>query len=421
MLLAIIVDSYAHVKGETEGSHGLSTDLARVMWHGFRRALSFNGTSSFISDQKLLRALQEELKLLGSESEVSKREQAKGIVDVHQQHGHHQVVLLPGAKSVNKADMARLVRFVPFVHSLAPSCCGAAQGKPPSELPHDSAEASELVGGDAVLDLMQRYGSDLAELQEKKDKEILHMIQIENHRRVLALQMGQAKLLDEARQIVDIVKSVYGTAATTSTLAKARQSIFNTVSGKLAVDWAPEGKLEVTVVRASKLPKMDVFRHCDPYWYYPFKFCCLSVCLSVYLSVCLSACLSVYLFIFPSISLYLSLYLSLHLFLYICLFYLYVSIYLSIHKYFCMHTYIHTFTCFYVCLSDIHAYMHTCIHTYIHTCIHACMHACIHTYIHACMHACIHAYMHTCMHAYMYACSLACLHACNIYAYMHTC
>jgi len=295
MLLAIIVDSYAHVKGETEGSHGLSTDLARVMWHGFRRALSFNGTSSFISDQKLLRALQEELKLLGSESEVSKREQAKGIVDVHQQHGHHQVVLLPGAKSVNKADMARLVRFVPFVHSLAPSCCGAAQGKPPSELPHDSAEASELVGGDAVLDLMQRYGSDLAELQEKKDKEILHMIQIENHRRVLALQMGQAKLLDEARQIVDIVKSVYGTAATTSTLAKARQSIFNTVSGKLAVDWAPEGKLEVTVVRASKLPKMDVFRHCDPYWYYPFKFCCLSVCLSVYLSVCLSACLSVFL------------------------------------------------------------------------------------------------------------------------------
>jgi hypothetical protein len=132
-----------------------------------------------------------------------------------------------------------------------------------------------LVGGDAVLDLMQRYGNDLAEFQEKRDKEILHMIQIENHRRVLALQMGQAKLLDEARQIVDMVKNVYGTAATTSKLGQARQSIFNTVPGTIADDWSsPLGKLEVTVVRASKLPKMDFFRKSDPYWY-----------LSIYLSI----------------------------------------------------------------------------------------------------------------------------------------
>ena len=325
MLLAIIVDSYAHVKEQTEGSLGLSTDLGRVMWHGFRRMLSVCGTSSFISDQEMLRALQEELKLLGAENEVSKKEVAKGIVDVHQQHGHHQVVLLPGAKSVNKTDMARLVRFVPFVHSSAGSCCGAGRGMPSSEWLQDSAEASVLAGGDAVLDLMQRYGNDLAEFQEKRDKEILHMIQIENHRRVLALQMGQAKLLDEARQIVDMVKNVYGTAATTSKLGQARQSIFNTVPGTIADDWSsPLGKLEVTVVRASKLPKMDIFRKSDPYWY-----------LSIYLSI--------------NQSIYLSI----------------IHIYICIHLYIC----IYINACPHLCMSFYTS--KTCIHTSTHKKIQA--------------------------------------------------
>ena len=57
MLLAIIVNSYAHVKGQTEGKCGLISDLANVSWHGLRRWIgATTSRSHFVSDQKFLQA-----------------------------------------------------------------------------------------------------------------------------------------------------------------------------------------------------------------------------------------------------------------------------------------------------------------------------------------------------------------------------
>ena len=55
MFLAIIVDSYASVKADTEDSQGLLSEMAHVSWHGFRRMVDRSG--DFISDQQLLEKL----------------------------------------------------------------------------------------------------------------------------------------------------------------------------------------------------------------------------------------------------------------------------------------------------------------------------------------------------------------------------
>lgn len=212
MLLAIIVDSYAHVKGQTKGKRGLISDLANVSWHGIRRWVATTSRSHFVSDQKFLQALKEELKQLASEGPRTQKEAAQQVVDTHHEYGHHQVVLLPGAPSVTKTDMAKYPRFVPVIDKMTSGMCcsllptrsraaGFARG--------NEWEGKVLEGGDAVYDLMQRYGSDVScdEHKERKNKELYDMIQIENRRRVLSLQIGQSKLLDETREIQDMVVS----------------------------------------------------------------------------------------------------------------------------------------------------------------------------------------------------------------------
>jgi len=108
--------------------------------------------------------------------------------------------------------MAKFLRFVPVIDKMTSGvCCSLlpTHSSAPEFAGGNSQESKVLEGGDAVIDLMQRYGSDVSsdEHKERKNKELFDMIQIENHRRVLALQMGQGKLLDETRDMKDMVVS----------------------------------------------------------------------------------------------------------------------------------------------------------------------------------------------------------------------
>ena len=82
MLLAIIVDSYAHVKEETQGTTDLVTDILDVAWHGFRRITSVGQKNHFVSDQTFLAALKEELRLMKSDDYAKQRIEAQGVVEV---------------------------------------------------------------------------------------------------------------------------------------------------------------------------------------------------------------------------------------------------------------------------------------------------------------------------------------------------
>ena len=158
--------------------------------------------------------LKEELKQLASEGSRSQKEAAQQVVDTHHDYGHHQAVLLPGAPSVTKTDMARFLRFIPVVDKTSSGMCCSLPGTHSRAVDFGGGNAQDgevLEGGDAVIDLMQRYGSDVTcdKHKERKNKELYDMIQIENHRRVLALQMGQSKLLDETREIQDFISTSF--------------------------------------------------------------------------------------------------------------------------------------------------------------------------------------------------------------------
>jgi hypothetical protein len=78
--------------------------------------------------------------------------------------------------------------------------------------------------------------------------------------------MGQAALIDGAREIQAMLHEM-DAGAGRRVKDRPRKDILQSVSAECSEDlMSVQGKLEVTVVRASNLPKMDLFRKCDPYW-----------------------------------------------------------------------------------------------------------------------------------------------------------
>lgn len=162
MLLAIIVDSYAHVKSETEGSRGLWSDLADVSWHGIRRVLNKSGMGKedFVSDQMVLAALERELEAIRRKNDFQKKEISREVIETHEVHGHHQIILLPGTKCLTKSDVSRLMHFLPTKEQslqsvyTGPSCEPGSLigGEDRQETPSDD---SAMVDGDAIFDLMK--------------------------------------------------------------------------------------------------------------------------------------------------------------------------------------------------------------------------------------------------------------------------
>jgi len=268
MFLAIIVDSYASVKADTEDSQGLLSELANVSWHGFRRIVDRSG--DFISDQQLLEKLVWQARICPPlcsipitpyliprsfslmcclislynpcsfpplQEEEKKRCQTNGTerIERHQAVDDNlrpRVVVLPGGVRVTKSDLSRMVRFVP--QNKMPSFAR----RNTSVSPEEGAEklAGHARSGEAINDLMERYGSEMADLavlfflvgahlrpfsvtlcfqargwrespcteallpfQEKRNREILEQMPLDNYQRLIQLNIGLAHVLDTVR------------------------------------------------------------------------------------------------------------------------------------------------------------------------------------------------------------------------------
>jgi len=232
MFLAIIVDSYVSVKSDTEDARGLVPELISVAHHGLRRL--YKSPKYFISDQKLLGHLQKQLAAMSSEQ--TEAEDKQEIVAIALKSS--KSVYLTGGLQVTPKDIAILVG-----HSGTKS----AQVAPDSDLENAVDNAQ---GGDAIFDVLERYGTDFTSISEKRSTEMQQLFQLENTRRILALHLGQSKMLDEARNISDILK------ANMSKVPQPRSSLLDLHEEDAPKLTGVQGTLHVTVVKATKLPKM---------------------------------------------------------------------------------------------------------------------------------------------------------------------
>jgi len=244
IFLAILVDAYATVKQATDGSTGLLEELAGVIWHAVRRVLPFG--SRFLSDEHFQRILKDEKTKLGQgqriQSEINRKLEDK------------KEILLRGGVRVDLNNLQRIVQ---------PGKVRGNYQVSPTEAENDAkgaAEASaEAFADDMVLDVMDRYGSNVLEHRERRNHEFKELVGIENMRRLLVMNLLQINVLDEQKRIADVLESM--AVKTFGSVPEHKRSLLNPSARVVS----RLGELHVTVVSATGLPRMDLIRSCDPY------------------------------------------------------------------------------------------------------------------------------------------------------------
>ena len=244
VFLAILVDSYAKVKEETEGTTGLVEDLLETVWHGLRQVLR---TQQFVSNQMLEQALIRERETL-----TSKESQRRSIErDLEEE----RMILLPGGVSVDTYELAALARRA-FAK-------GSDKVHPDGDANRDDAEDYTLCEDEIVAsaDLMSRYGTEPSEIADRRKDELMELHDMEGVRRQIAMQIGQVKILNSQKRMSDLMTRMGKELVPAAIVESAEQAevVYTSPASKTA------GVLRVQLVEARNLPRMDLLAGCDAY------------------------------------------------------------------------------------------------------------------------------------------------------------
>ncbi|EKX32754.1 hypothetical protein GUITHDRAFT_121057 [Guillardia theta CCMP2712] len=247
VFLAILVDAYAKVKEETEGTTGLVEDLLETLWHGLRKAIRMQ---QFVSNQKLEEALVKERETLTS------KESQRRILERDLEE--ERLVLLPGGVSLDTQDLATIAR----------RALEMERDKVHPEEEEDRERDDPMFNEDEIVasaDLMNRYGMEPSEISERRKSELLELHDLEGIRRQIGTQIGQVKLLGSQQRVLDLLTSIGKEIAPSAIAAamaqqKEQEQDIHTAAAPTLVKL-----LRVTLVRATNLPRMDLISGCDPY------------------------------------------------------------------------------------------------------------------------------------------------------------
>ncbi|EKX47388.1 hypothetical protein GUITHDRAFT_106834 [Guillardia theta CCMP2712] len=222
IFLAILVDAYANVKSHTDGSTGLISDFSSVVAHEVKR-LVLPG-SSFISNQRLKQRLLEEKERMQQMHKVK--------LDISKRMAYQRAILIRGGIKVDYQDLELFLGKTggPRVHPVE----GQAEGQ------EDGEEVGGMEDSEAIHNLLDRYGEDLSELQDRKNQDFKLILEIENMRRLLSMNALQNQLVAQQKRIVQVMEGI---------------------AQKSSVTIQEEEEEE----DQEHLPRMDLVRSCDPY------------------------------------------------------------------------------------------------------------------------------------------------------------
>jgi hypothetical protein len=115
IFLAIIVDSYGHVKEHTVSSQGLAGEVSQVAFHGLKRRVVSKKT--FLSNQDLLHSLMQ-LKV-----QLEKDVKKGGRREINKIRGPKERVLVPGGAEINPLALARMLLQAQAIPDVVCVCC----------------------------------------------------------------------------------------------------------------------------------------------------------------------------------------------------------------------------------------------------------------------------------------------------------
>eukprot|EP00960_Hanusia_phi_P066460 766402-Hanusia_phi.AAC.2 len=244
IFLAILVDAYATVKQATEGATGLVEEVADVVWHAVRKVLPLG--TKYMSDEEFHTLLKEERAKIGKASKVQS--------EVNRKLEDKKEILLRGGVRLDVNGLQRLLE--------RKAGKGSKQVTPVGEDGEKHDRTYGMVdgyGNDMVLDVMERYGSNVLEQRERRNQEFKELVGIENMRRLLVMNMLQIGVLDEQRRMSTMLESM--AMQSLGKLPEAEKSMLKRLEDFLR----KVGTVTVTILGASDLPRMDLIRSCDPY------------------------------------------------------------------------------------------------------------------------------------------------------------
>jgi len=257
IFLAILVDAYASVKQETVESTGLTEELKNVARHGIKRR--FMPSSKFVSDQKLLSILE------GMRDELQGNAAIAG--EVKRSMAHRNAVLLPGGIELDRVGMAKFA--LKAVQKGKQNQVADAMAENVKSM-SDSPEGQQMLSNqDVVVDLMSRYGTDVHAKIEQHNSEVRELVEMENLKRQLCMFTAQGRMLREQARVIEMMELIAH-----GSLPREQIEIFEKEQAVLEAEVEEMqnqglelviGRLEMTAIRALDLPKVDLFRGCDPY------------------------------------------------------------------------------------------------------------------------------------------------------------
>jgi len=261
IFLAILVDAYAAVKQSTQEAAGLPDELKMVALHGIKRR--FMDDKRFVSDQQLLKVLERLRDNLRGTQKLK--------TEVKQALSHRQAVLLPGGVELDNIGMARIAKEAGAVIGHKSSSTTASgkvmqsdsigKEEVQASIDNEQREVMELAQQDVVLDLMARFGQDVGQRSDQHNSDVLDLVQMENLRNQLCMFNAQGKMLKEQERVIGLMEVLAHGSVPDHVLEeyeKAAEEDDMQINSVI-------GKVHVHVVRGERLPKMDMFRDCDPY------------------------------------------------------------------------------------------------------------------------------------------------------------
>ena len=251
IFLAILIDSYASVKAESESSKGIFEDVYEVLEHFFKKTVL--SKQNFMSDQDVMEALLKTRQSFVVQDRTGSvlESQAKEVL------GGRTAVLLHGGHELDAEDLVRLV------NNALPGCKTEFYDED-----DESMYYAQMSRNNAIVDMMSRYGENVTDRMDQQNADVMQLLKIEEMRRQLAIYRSQSSLIAQQKYIMKSVEVIAKSVCPPDLLETLNDVLYAADKIRLNAQDEDVGeirKLTVEVAQAKNIPKMDLMGKCDSY------------------------------------------------------------------------------------------------------------------------------------------------------------
>ena len=251
VFLAILIDAYMAVKGQTASAKSIGAELYEVLKHSFKKL--FVSKHKFMSDERLSKSLL----LTAQDFFASDRTGSSLEAQARDVLGYRKAVLLHSGLELDSHDLVKLV--------------GRGLKGAQTEFYDEEDEAmyyAMMARNDVVVDILGRYGENVQDRRKEMNQDAMHLLQLESLNRQLAVYRAQSSMLAQSKYIMKSVELIAKSTCSPNELQSLSEALQQADKVRLHADDVHPGelrKLTVEVAEAKNVPRMDLLGRCDTY------------------------------------------------------------------------------------------------------------------------------------------------------------